>query len=245
MLSRNKNFKEKDREDLEKLIYHISHDLHEPVRTIARFFTLLTESALEKSKEGQESEYLKFIEGAIERMRNRIDGLVLYLQAENVKLQALSSVQVLEALTQAIQKLRKPIQTSKAKIQIEKSYPNVFADPNALQFIFYHLIENAIKFKSENLAPIIQVKGKKIEGDLAQFFVSDNGIGIQEEYFDKIYNLFQRLHPVDEYSGVGAGLGFVKRSLEYHGGSIKVQSKNALKGSSGSIFSFTLPTKKV
>lgn len=243
-MPRKKDFKEKNSKDFENLIYHISHDLHEPIRTISRFVSLLVDQIPKDSKNDQMDQYIEFIESASKRMKDRINGLTQYLKAENIKPRFVSSTEVIEILKSAILELRKSIQVSKAKIQVEKSYPAVFFDPDALRLIFYHLIENAIKFQEKDSTPVVEIKGKKAEGDFVQFLISDNGIGIHEDHLDKIYSLFQRLHPVDEYTGVGAGLGFVKRSLDCHGGKIEIQSKNGSKGK-GSTFSLTLPTKKV
>jgi signal transduction histidine kinase len=104
-----------------------------------------------------------------------------------------------------------------------------------LQRVFLNLLGNAVKFRSPNRAPTITVDAEP-EGDYWHFRVADNGIGIDSAYFDKIFQVFQRLHPRTEYEGTGIGLAFVKKAVEGQGGKVWVESVP----SQGSVFHFTL-----
>ena len=105
-----------------------------------------------------------------------------------------------------------------------------------LEQIFANLLSNAIKFRRPNVPPIITISWAEQENNWA-FSVQDNGIGIQQKQFEKIFGIFQRLHTVDEFEGTGIGLAIVKKAVEEHGGDITVESTMG----KGSTFTFTLP----
>ncbi|MEN6518422.1 MAG: ATP-binding protein [Methanospirillum sp.] len=114
--------------------------------------------------------------------------------------------------------------------------PAVFADPTQLQQIFANLVGNAIKYRRQNCSPRVHVSARR-DGSIAEFSVADNGIGIEAEYFDQIFQIYKRLHTHEEYEGTGIGLALVKRSVEQYGGTVRVES---IPGE-GSTFFFTLP----
>jgi len=114
--------------------------------------------------------------------------------------------------------------------------PRVLSDATQLEQIFTNLIGNAIKYRRPEVPPAIRLSAER-RGEMWEFSVSDNGIGIEAEYFDRIFEMFRRLHTQDEYEGTGIGLAGVKRIVERHGGAIRVESTPG----EGSTFFFTLP----
>ena len=115
--------------------------------------------------------------------------------------------------------------------------PVIHADESQISRVFQNLIGNALKFRKEGVQPKIHIKAQK-EGYEYIFSVQDNGIGIEEQYSDRIFEVFKRLHPIGEYEGTGIGLAIVKRIIERHGGRIWVESEFGV----GSTFYFTIPT---
>ena len=114
--------------------------------------------------------------------------------------------------------------------------PMVMADATQLRQVFSNLIGNAIKFKKPDVPPEIHISADKRDG-MVQFSVADNGIGIEPQYFDRIFIIFQRLHGMETYEGTGIGLALVKRIIDRHGGTIRVESEIGR----GSTFLFTIP----
>ena len=114
--------------------------------------------------------------------------------------------------------------------------PTVMADPSQLQQVFTNLIGNALKYRRPDVPAEVRISAERA-GGFWRFAVTDNGIGIEKEYFDRIFVIFQRLHTRDEYEGTGIGLAVVRKIVERHGGRIRVES---IPGQ-GSTFSFTLP----
>ncbi len=114
--------------------------------------------------------------------------------------------------------------------------PRVLADATQLEQVFANLIGNAIKYRRPEAPPQIRVSAERRDG-WWEFAVADNGIGIESEYFDRIFEMFRRLHTHDQYEGTGIGLAVVKRIVERHGGTIRVESTPG----EGSTFFFTLP----
>ena len=130
---------------------------------------------------------------------------------------------------------KKAIEEKKAVITT-KNLPVIYQLKSPVLQVFQNLISNAIKYSKEGVPPLIEVSASDT-GDYWTFSVQDNGIGIEEEYFDKIFVIFQRLHGRDQYSGTGIGLALVKKIVETMGGKIRVQSEPGR----GSVFSFTIP----
>ncbi len=114
--------------------------------------------------------------------------------------------------------------------------PIVMADPSQLEQVFVNLIGNAIKYRRPAASPVITVSARREDG-WWEFGVADNGIGIEAEYFDRIFKMFRRLHTHDEYEGTGIALAVVKKIVERHGGTIRAESTPG----EGSTFFFTLP----
>ncbi|MGB9979246.1 PAS domain S-box protein [Methanobacterium sp.] len=225
-------------EELQRFAYVASHDLQEPLRTIASF-TQLLERRYKGKFDADADEFMMYTIEAALRMKEQIKGLLEYSRIstkENKFLHVNSEF----ILNQAIANLKFAIKENNAEITYD-SLPIVLCDAGQLQRIFQNLISNAIKFKKENLYPKIHISAKKDDENREYIFsVLDNGIGIEKQYMKRIFIIFQRLHTMEEYHGTGIGLSIVKRIIERHGGRIWVESELG----KGSVFNFTIPYSK-
>jgi PAS domain S-box-containing protein len=218
--------------DLEQFAYIASHDLQEPLRAVGGFVTLLRQRYRGKIDEAGDG-YIDSAVDGVKRMQALIEGLLEYSRVgTRGNVPAPTSAQ--DALQAALQNLQTRIQESSA-IVASDPLPTVQADAIQLTRLFQNLISNAIKFCSER-SPEIQIGARRQEGSWL-FWVRDNGIGIEPQYGERIFLIFQRLHTRTQYPGTGIGLAICKRIVERHGGSIWVESRLG----QGSTFYFTLP----
>ena len=218
--------------ELEQFAFVASHDLQEPLRTISSFTELLTDEYAAKF-DNNANTYVRFISQSAMRMRDLITGLLEYSRLGN-KL-VLEPTDCNTVLNNALENLHVAIKESGAVIKAE-NLPVLKAYPIELELLFQNLIGNAIKFRKKEVIPEINIKAKKREHDW-EFSFADNGIGIDQKHFEKIFLLFQRLHSRDNYKGSGIGLSHCKKIVELHKGRIWVESKPG----EGSVFSFTIP----
>ncbi len=221
-------------EDLERFAYVSSHDLQEPLRTMVTF-TQLLEKRYKGQMDADADEYIEFIVDAGKRMQHLINDL---LQFSRVTTQGrdLKDTDSGGVLKEVLANLNIQIAENGASVTWNP-LPVVLADPTQIRQVFQNLIGNAIKFRRDDEPPRIQISAKKIDG-MVQFSVTDNGIGIEPQYFERIFVIFQRLHGQDKYSGTGIGLALVKRIVERHGGRIWIESELG----KGTTFHFTLPS---
>ena len=220
-------------EDLERFAYVSSHDLQEPLRTIVTF-TQLLERKYEGRIDPEADEYIRYIVDAGRRMQDLIHDLLEYSRITS-KAQELQQVRTEEVLAQALLSLNPIIKEESATITYDL-LPVVQADPQQLRQVFQNLISNALKYRREDEPPRIRISAERT-GDMWQFNIQDNGLGIEPQYFDRIFVIFQRLHTRDQYVGTGIGLAIVKRIVERQGGRIWVESEV----DRGSTFHFTIP----
>ncbi|MGE0635638.1 MAG: ATP-binding protein [Bacteroidia bacterium] len=218
--------------ELEQFAFIASHNLQEPLRTISSFTDLLTEEYAAKF-DNNANTYVRFIAQSTNRMRDLISGLLEYSRLGSKRI--LQQTNCNQVLNNALANLHAAITESGAVIKAEK-LPVIKAFPLELELLFQNLIGNAIKFKKRGSLPEIKIGAKK-SGNNWQFSFADNGIGIEEKHFQKIFLLFQRLHSRDNYEGSGIGLSHCKKIVELHNGRIWVESKSG----EGSIFYFTIP----
>ncbi len=220
-------------QELEQFAYVASHDLQEPLRMVTSFLTQL-EKKYHTQLDDKARQYIHFAVDGGKRMRQIILELLDYSRVgrmDNPKEEI-----DLNELVHEIQLLqRKSIEEKSAMIQTD-GLPVIHSFRAPLLQVFQNLINNAIKYSRENVPPVITIHAAASE-DCWTFTVEDNGIGINEDYYDKIFIIFQRLHTRSEYSGTGMGLAIVKKIVDNMGGHIWVRSEIG----KGSIFTFTVP----
>jgi light-regulated signal transduction histidine kinase (bacteriophytochrome) len=224
-------------DELQQFAYITSHDLQEPLRTIASF-TQLLERRYKNKLDSDADEFIDFVVDAAARMKEMIQGLLDYSRV-GTKGGEFNFTDTKKVLTIVLSNLHAAIIENKAEIDYDE-LPIVLADENQLIQLFQNLISNAIKFKKKNVTPKIRISTRKDEKKGEYIFsVSDNGIGLEPQYKNKVFEVFKRLHAMDEYKGAGIGLAISKRIIERHGGRIWVESELG----KGSTFYFTLPMR--
>ncbi|WP_226005626.1 PAS domain-containing sensor histidine kinase [Natrinema salinisoli] len=224
---------EESNERLEQFAYAASHDLQEPLRMVSSYLQLL-ESRYADDLEEDAQEFVEFAVDGAERMRAMIDGLLKYSRVETQG-EPLEPVELGDVLDEVRDDLQLTIERSGAEITAEE-LPPVEGDASQLRQVFQNLLENAIEY-SGDAAPRIHVSAER-DGPDWVVSVRDEGIGIDTEDANRIFDVFQRLHSREEYSGTGIGLALCERIVERHGGDIWVESEPG----EGSTFSFTLPS---
>lgn len=220
--------------DLEQFAYVASHDLQEPLRAVAGFVELLKRN-LQDSLDAKTTQYMNYtVDGAV-RMQSLISGLLEYSRI-GTRGKGPQQTDAGAALEQAIANLQTSIAESGAQITSD-GLPVVYFDGVQLSQLLQNLIGNAMKFRGEQ-PPRIHVSAVRL-ADNWRLGVADNGIGIDPQYAERIFLIFQRLHSREEYPGTGIGLSICKKIVERHNGKIWVESKPG----NGSTFYFTVPDK--
>jgi len=223
---------ERSNKDLEQFASTASHDLQEPLRMVASYTQLLGER-YEGQLDEKAKKYIAYaVDGAI-RMQRLVNDLLTYSRV-STRGNPIEPTDSHSILGEAIRNLATTIEESKAIVTNEE-LPMVRADASQLVQLFQNLLANAIKFRGEDF-PRVHVSAQD-EGCEWVFSVRDNGIGIDRQYADRIFVIFQRLHTRQEYPGTGIGLAVCKRIVERHGGKIWFESEPG----KGSTFFFTVP----
>lgn len=220
--------------ELEQFAYVASHDLQEPLRAVAGMVSLLQQRYKGKL-DARADEYIFHAVDAAGRMQALIADLLAYSRVDRHG-KPFEMVDAGECLQVALQNLEIAIGESQASVTWD-DLPHVFADCPQLAQLFQNLLGNALKFRGER-EPQIHIGVAKM-GNTWEFTVCDNGIGIEPQYFERIFLIFQRLHTRREYAGTGIGLALCKKIVERHGGTIWVKSQLG----QGSTFHFTLPMR--
>ena len=220
-------------QDLRQFAYAASHDLKEPLRTVATCLQLARRKYTGKVLDEEAEQLIDLAVSGAQRMHALVEALLDYSQAGEVAEPANEPVRVDKVVRDAITNLQSAITETHALVSFGQ-LPVVTANPLHLAQVFQNLISNALKYRSEQ-SPRITVTGLE-EDQQWVFTVEDNGIGIQPEYQAQIFGIFKRLHG-NEYPGTGIGLAICKKIVERHGGAIWVESELG----KGSRFSFTLP----
>jgi PAS domain S-box-containing protein len=222
---------ERSNRELEQFAYVASHDLQEPLRMVASYTQLLAQR-YQGQLDDKAKKYIDYaVDGAL-RMQRLITDLLTYSRAK-AQAQPATAIDSHAVLGEALRNLQSAIHENHALITNDE-LPVVHADITQLAQVFQNLIANAIKFHGSD-APCIHVSADDC-GHEWRFSVRDNGIGIEAQYAQRVFGIFQRLHTRQEYPGTGIGLAVCKRIVESHGGKIWVESEFG----KGSVFFFTV-----
>lgn len=219
--------------ELESFSYSVSHDLRAPLRAIDGFAMMVEEDYAERlDDEGRR--YLSVIRENSKRMGMLIDDLLAFSRLSRLAV-VTREVAMNAMVREVIDEVLQPLGEGAPKIHVGP-LPPAHADPGLLRQVWTNLISNAVKYSSKAQSPHIEIAGRR-EGAENQYSVSDNGVGFNMEYIDKLFGVFQRLHRADEFSGTGVGLAIVHRVVTRHGGRVWAEGKV----DQGAVFSFALP----
>lgn len=207
--------------DLEQFAYIASHDLQEPLRKIIIYSDYLVERNKGKFEKKSE-DYLENMRKATHRMRNLVTDLLAFSQVNHLQSTSLVPTDLNEILKDALQDLDMYITESGTTIT-SGTLPVVNGDPSLLRQVFENLVSNSIKYSRQDVPVQIDIRSDKNNGGINIYF-KDNGIGFDEKYLDKIFNLFQRLHTNTSFEGTGLGLAICRKIMEMHGGMISAMS---------------------
>ena len=218
--------------ELEQFAYVASHDLQEPLRKIRNFSELL-ETRYQEHLPPDAIKFLKPIVDGATRMQTLVQDLLDYSRVARGELQVKAID--LQEIAHLVQNTLEPIIEEQHATITFGRLPTIEANPTQIEQLFQNIISNGLKYRGTN-APVIEVSATA-KGKVWEFAIRDNGIGIDPQYAERIFVIFQRLHTKKEYSGTGIGLAICKKIVELHGGTIWVDSKL----NEGSTFFFTLP----
>jgi PAS domain S-box-containing protein len=218
--------------ELEQFAYVASHDLQEPLRMVSSYTQLLVRRYHEKF-DADAREFMGYVVDGATRMKQLIEDLLAYSRV-GTRSKEFKRIELEKSVRRAVTNLKAAIDESGAAVTYDP-LPALPADEVQLAQVFQNLMGNALKFRAQ-AAPKIHVTVED-RGESYEFAVRDNGIGIEPQYFERIFMVFQRLHNKGEYAGTGIGLAIVKKVVERHGGHVRVESKLG----AGSAFIFTLP----
>ncbi len=223
--------------DLQQFAYVASHDLQEPLRMISSYLQLIER----RYKDKLDADVNTFIDYAVDgatRLQALIAGLLEFSRVKTHG-QDFAPVAIKELLRGVCRDLQSLIQETGAEVRFG-GMPVIQGDEAQITRLFQNLLQNSIKFRKKDIPPVIEIGAE--ETDVGQVFsIRDNGIGIEGQYFERIFTIFQRLHSREEYPGTGIGLSICKRIVERHGGRIWLESSVG----NGSTFYFSIPSQKL
>lgn len=217
--------------DAEQFIYAASHDLQEPLRMIASYVQLL-QKRYKGKLDPEADDFINFAVDGVNRMKRMIDGLLTYS-----RLTSRSSQKELTNLDRVVYQIVEKIRNEfnhQNQVITWSELPELMANTEQMSLLFANLIHNSVKFNKSD-APRVEITCRKNDG-YWHFAVKDNGIGIEDQYSDKIFNIFQKLHGQREYDGTGIGLAICRKISELHDGRIWFESKPG----EGTTFFFTI-----
>jgi len=220
-------------EELEQFAYVASHDLQEPLRMISSYTQLLDRRYKDQLDEDAR-DFINYAVDGANRMQKLINALLIYSRV-TTHAKSYQQVDMTNVLGQVVANLLVMIEENSAFITND-DLPEIKAEESQMIQLFQNLIGNAIKFRKNSEIPLIHISCEK-KNNFYEFSVRDNGIGLDMQYKDRIFVIFQRLHSAKDYPGTGIGLAINKRIIDRHGGKIWVDSKI----NEGTTFYFTIP----
>ncbi|MEV6682086.1 ATP-binding protein [Streptomyces erythrochromogenes] len=224
--------------ELEQFAYVASHDLQEPLRKVASFCQLLEKRYGDRLDE-RGTQYIGFAVDGAKRMQVLINDLLTFSRVGRVQ-DARETVALDGPLDRALRNLTTAVEESGAEITRPERLPDVVGDPTLLTMLWQNLVGNAVKFRSPDRAPRVEVAvvdDPAAEPGFLTFAVTDNGIGVPAEFAEKVFVIFQRLHGRETYGGTGIGLSLCKKIVEHAGGRIRIDTDHR----EGTRIVFTLP----
>lgn len=221
-------------EELQQFAYVASHDLREPLRMVSSYVQLL-EHRYKDKLDNDAKEFIHFAVDGAERLQTLIKDLLSFSRV-GTRGKPFQPTNIQDIVTRACSDLQFVIADHEANI-VYNDLPTVIADETQMSQVFQNLISNAIKFHSDD-KPYIQIEAQQ-ENQVWKFTITDNGIGIEPEFAERIFIIFQRLHTRDQYPGTGIGLAVCKKIVERHGGQIWIEPNTP----KGTRVSFTIPER--
>lgn len=210
-------------EQLTKFAYVVSHDLQEPIRVVTSYCQLL-EEAYDNDNEVEAKRYLSHIHSATGRMKRLIKDLLDYARVGRTD-NGFENNDLNTVVQEVVEDFELYTKDNAVEIKINH-LPSIFARKTRMIQIFHNLISNGVKFRRKDVKAVVEIGFTNEEDkNFWHFYVKDNGIGIAAENFDKLFEVFRRLHSQDDYPGSGIGLAICKRIVESHGGDIWIESK--------------------
>lgn len=228
---------ERSNVELEEFAYVASHDLQEPLRTVASYLQLLQRRHGDKLDDGAR-DYIGFAVDGAHRMSVLIQDLLQYSRVGRMG-RPHQPMDLKAPLEAAVTGLARAIEENGVQVSLPDETPVIVGDEPEVTRLFQNLIGNAIKYRHADRAPQVSVTVSEGDGECV-VSVADNGIGMESRYFDRVFKIFQRLHGRGEYEGTGVGLSICKKIAERHGGRIWVTSTLGV----GSVFHVALPMMK-
>jgi signal transduction histidine kinase len=227
---------ERSNRDLEQFAYVASHDLQEPLRKVASF-TQLLQKRYGGSLDERADQYIEFAVDGAKRMQRLIQDLLSFSRVGRTGVPR-EDVDLESVLTSALNELSERIQETGAEIDHDPM-PVVNGERALLQQLFVNLVGNSLKFRDPERAPVVRIEVRSMRAHW-EISVVDNGIGIDAQYAERVFVIFQRLHSREQYAGTGIGLSLVKRIVEYHKGRIWIEPA----AGGGTIVRFTLARRQ-
>ncbi|MHB1533612.1 MAG: sensor histidine kinase, partial [Acidimicrobiales bacterium] len=219
--------------DLEQFAYVASHDLQEPLRKVASFCQLLRDRYRDQLDE-RGVQYIDFAVDGAKRMQALVTDLLAFSRVGRTT-ENFVAVDLNRALIHAEENLEGRMRETGATVVVVTPLPTVRGDATLMAALWQNLIGNAVKFRSDQ-APRVEVTWRR-EDEGWRFWLRDNGIGIEPQYAERVFTIFQRLHGRDRYEGTGIGLALCRKIVEFHGGRISLESEDR----PGTTVTFTLP----
>lgn len=223
--------------DLESFTHIVSHDLQAPLRKIIQFGKIV-KTQLSAQTNDTVLEYIERMQGAAARMQLLISDLLKYSQITK-GIRSFKEVDLKEIVLEVLDDLELQVKNSGAQVEVGE-LPVLSAEPVLMRQVFQNLIVNALKFHLPETAPVVKIESEQLSQHMVQIRVIDQGIGFDEQFLERIFKPFERLHGVDEYEGSGIGLSICRKIVERHSGSITARSEPG----KGTTFIVNLPVQQ-